>query len=57
VELGQAVRALLLEPARRIAMGRAAAAFVNEERSLDATAARLDRALALVLRDPERPQG
>jgi len=57
VELGQAVRALLLEPARRIAMGRAAAAFVNEERSLDATAARLYRALALVLRDPERPQG
>jgi glycosyltransferase involved in cell wall biosynthesis len=46
--LAQAVRALLLDPSRRLAMGRAAMAFIDAERSVDAAAARLDRALAQV---------
>jgi glycosyltransferase involved in cell wall biosynthesis len=44
--LTQAVRALLLNPARRQAMGRAAMEFIAAERSIDAAAARLGRALA-----------
>jgi glycosyltransferase involved in cell wall biosynthesis len=48
--LARVVRALLLNPSRRTSMGCAAAAFVSEERSLDAAAARLDRALARLAR-------
>ena len=48
--LAQRVRALLLEPSRRAALGRAAMAFVGGERSIDAAAARLGRALAKVIR-------
>jgi len=44
--LAQALRALLLDPARRAAMGRAAMEFISAERSIDAAAARLARALA-----------
>jgi glycosyltransferase involved in cell wall biosynthesis len=44
--LTQAVRALLLDPSRRAAMGSAAMAFIEAERSVDAAAARLGRALA-----------
>ena len=44
--LAQVIRALLLAPSRRAAMGRAAMAFIDAERSVDATAARLRRALA-----------
>ena len=44
------VRGLLINPSRRAAMGAAAAAFIVEERSLDAAAIRLDRALAKVVR-------
>lgn len=40
------VRGLLLDPGRRAALGRAAAAFVGKERSLEATAGRLGRAFA-----------
>lgn len=50
--LAQAVRALLLDPSRRLAMGRAAMAFIDTERSVDAAAARLDRALALLSGGP-----
>ena len=50
--LAQAVRALLLDPSRRLAMGRAAMAFIEAERSVDAAAARLDRALALLSGSP-----
>lgn len=52
--LAQAVRALLLDPARRLAMGRAAMAFIDEERSVEAAALRLNRALAQVSGGPER---
>jgi glycosyltransferase involved in cell wall biosynthesis len=44
--LAQALRALLVDPARREAMGRAALEFIAAERSIDATAQRLGRALA-----------
>lgn len=44
--LARAVRALLLDPSRRSAMGGAAMAFIEGERSVDAAAARLSRALA-----------
>ena len=44
--LAQAVRALLLNPSRRQAMGSAASAFIAAERSIDAAALRLGRALA-----------
>jgi len=44
--LAQAVRALLLNSSRRSAMGRAAMAFMDAERSVDAAAIRLGRALA-----------
>jgi glycosyltransferase involved in cell wall biosynthesis len=44
--LAQAVRTLLLNPARRAAMGSAARDFIAAERSIDAAAARLSRALA-----------
>ena len=46
--LAQAVRALLLDPARRLALGRAAMAFIDAERSVDAAAIRLNRALAQI---------
>ena len=46
--LTKAVRALLLDPARRTAMGRAAMAFIGEERSVNAAAVRLGRALARI---------
>jgi len=46
--LAQVVRTLLLEPSRRVAMGCAAMAFIGEERSVDAAATRLGRALARV---------
>ncbi len=46
--LAQAVRALLQDPQRRVAMGRAAIDFVGEERSVAAAAARLERALARI---------
>lgn len=46
--LAQTVRALLLDPARRLALGRAAVAFIDEERSVGAAARRLNRALAQV---------
>jgi glycosyltransferase involved in cell wall biosynthesis len=44
--LAQALRALLLNSSRRSAMGSAAMAFIDAERSVDAAAARLGRALA-----------
>jgi glycosyltransferase involved in cell wall biosynthesis len=44
--LAQAVRALLLNPARRQALGGAASAFIAAERSIEAAALRLGRALA-----------
>ena len=44
--LAQAVRALLLDPSRRAAMGGAAMAFIETERSVEAAAVRLGRALA-----------
>jgi len=47
-ELAQFIRALLIDPARREAMGRAAMAFVRDERSIDSAAVRLGRALANV---------
>jgi len=50
--LAQVVRTLLLEPSRRAAMGRAAMAFIGEERSVDAAAIRLGRALAQVFGGP-----
>lgn len=46
--LARVVRTLLLDPSRRVAMGRAAMAFIGEERSVDAAATRLSRALARV---------
>ena len=46
--LADFVRALLLDPGRRTAMGRAASEFVARERSLEAAAMRLDQALARV---------
>jgi len=42
------VRALLQDPGRRMAMGRAASEFVTKERSLEAAAVRLDQGLARV---------
>jgi len=48
--LSQAMRALLLDPTHRRAMGKAAADFMSAERSLDAAAVRLDKALAMVAR-------
>jgi glycosyltransferase involved in cell wall biosynthesis len=53
--LAGAVRSLLLDSSRRAAMGRAAAAFIGEERSVDAAAARLRRALARVVPGPASP--
>ena len=53
--LAQVVRALLLNPSRRVAMGRAAMAFIDAERSVDAAATRLDRALARVFSGPRPP--
>ena len=47
--LARAVRTLLLDPSRRVAMGRAAMAFVGEERSVEAAAMRLARVLARVI--------
>lgn len=47
--LAQRVRELLIDPSRRAAMGRAAMAFVGGERSIDAAAARLGRALGKVI--------
>ena len=44
--LADLVRGLLLDPARRAALGRAAAAFVRGERSLESAAGRLERAFA-----------
>lgn len=44
--LAQLLRSLLLDKQKRVAMGRAAAAFVGGERSLEAAATRLDQALA-----------
>jgi len=44
--LAARVRELLLDPARRTSMGRAAAEFVLAERSLEAAAARLGQALS-----------
>ena len=44
--LTQAVRALLLNPSHRLAMGGAAMDFIVAERSIDAAAARLGHALA-----------
>jgi glycosyltransferase involved in cell wall biosynthesis len=46
--LALCVRGLLTDPERRAAMGRAAITFVGGERSVDAAAARLGRALAKV---------
>jgi glycosyltransferase involved in cell wall biosynthesis len=46
--LAETIRALLLRPSRRAAMGQAAMAFIDEERSVAAAAARLGRALAIV---------
>lgn len=43
--LARLIRALLVDAPRRAEMGRAAARFVADERSIDAAAARLDRAL------------
>jgi glycosyltransferase involved in cell wall biosynthesis len=48
--LAEAMRALLLDTAQRRVMGQAAAHFMNKERSVDAAAARLDKALAKVAR-------
>ncbi len=45
-EFAQAVRELLTDPARRAALGRAAAAHIAAERSLDAAARRLHNLLA-----------
>ena len=47
--LSQSVRELLLDPSRRAAMGRMAMDFIGSERSVDATGARLGRALAKVI--------
>jgi glycosyltransferase involved in cell wall biosynthesis len=44
--LAGGVRAVLLDPARRAALGREALSWVRRERSLDAAARRLDTALA-----------
>ncbi|HTP63667.1 MAG TPA: glycosyltransferase family 4 protein [Burkholderiales bacterium] len=46
----RAIRGLLLDPERRAEMGAAAAAFIVEERSLDAAAIRLNKALAKIVR-------
>ena len=45
-EISPALRELLTEPARRSALGRGAAAFIQSERSLDAAARRLHSLLA-----------
>jgi glycosyltransferase involved in cell wall biosynthesis len=45
-DLAQPLRELLLDPARRAALGREAAAFVSSERSFEAAAARLKSLLA-----------
>jgi glycosyltransferase involved in cell wall biosynthesis len=45
-DLAQPLRELLLDPARRAALGREAAAFVASERSFEAAAARLKSLLA-----------
>jgi len=46
--LAEHIRTLLLRPSRRAALGQAAMAFIDEERSIEAAAARLGRALELV---------
>jgi glycosyltransferase involved in cell wall biosynthesis len=46
--LARVIRGLLLRPSRRAAMGQAAMAYIDEERSVEAAAARLNRALAAV---------
>jgi len=46
--LAQCLRELLTDPARRATLGKSAAAFVAEARSVEAAAARLAQGLARV---------
>lgn len=50
--LAESIRALLLRPSRRAALGQAAMSFIDEERSVKAAAARLNRTLAAALGGP-----